>query len=136
MINGVGNKFDGGKIMFSLLTRGLAKPLKSIAAVLTYGCYKYSADSWKDVPDAKRRYEDALDRHLNAWKAGETHDIESGLHHLAHVACNILFVMWFEMNRSISLGEEPDNWFKFNDPNESTNKPVVMEINTSADYKD
>lgn len=116
MSNGIGAKFDGGKLMFSLLTRGLALPLKSIVAVLTYGAAKYSADSWKEVPDAKRRYEDAMDRHLNAWKSGETHDSESGLHHLAHAACNMLFVIYFEMNRSIQLGERQDNWFKPNDP--------------------
>ena len=117
----LGAKFDGGKLCFSLLTRGLAAPLRSVAAVLTYGKAKYSADSWKTVPDAKRRYEDALDRHLNDWKDvnASNHDDESGLHHLAHAACNIFFLMWFEMNRKLSIGEQRDNWFKPNDPSRS-----------------
>lgn len=137
--NGIGNKFDGGKLMFSLLTRGLALPLKAIAAVLTYGCQKYAADSWKDVPDAKRRYEDALDRHLNDWKAGQTHDEESGLPHLSHIACNALFLMYLYM---VYPKGEQINWFKFNDPREVMNKPdgkpipVVKDINVYDDYKD
>ena len=133
-MNSTGAKFDGGKLLFSLLTRGLALPLKSVVAVLTYGAAKYDAESWKDVPDAKRRYEDALDRHLNAWKAGETHDDESGLHHLAHAACNILFIMHFEMNRNVRLGEQPDNWFKFNDSKDIAKK--VMYPPESVSDKD
>ena len=125
--NGIGNKFDGGKLMFSLLTRGLALPLKSVAAVLTYGCYKYAADSWKEVPDAKRRYEDALDRHLNAWKSGETHDVESGLHHLSHIACNALFLMYLYM---MEHTPELINWFDFNDPRKIDKQPIGKDYHT------
>ena len=91
----LGLKYDQGKPLFSLLTRSLAVPLLRVAEVLTYGANKYKADSWQTIPNAKVRYEDALDRHLNAWKRGETHDPESGLHHLAHVATNALFLLWF-----------------------------------------
>lgn len=107
----LGAKYDSGKLRFSLLMRGLALPLKAVVAVLSYGAQKYEAESWKNVPDAKRRYEDAFDRHLNAWRSGEMHDDESGLHHLAHVACNCLFILWFEMQGTAY------NWFK---PNEIT----------------
>ena len=141
--NGIGNKFDGGKLMFSLLTRGLALPLKSVAAVLTYGFHKYSADSWKDVPDAKRRYEDALDRHLNDWKGGEICDKESGLPHLAHIACNTLFLMHLYMEDRTDLhAVDSTDWFTFNDPREVMNKPdgkpipVAEDINVYNDYKD
>lgn len=110
-MSNAGMKFDGGKLLFSCLTRGLAYPLKAVAAVLTYGAQKYAADSWQTVPDAERRYEDALDRHLNAWKMGEKFDEESGLHHLAHAACNALFLLWFQMKR------EPDMAYtRFNEP--------------------
>lgn len=95
----LGAKHDTGKLRFSLLTRGLGQQLKSIAEILTFGAKKYSADSWKYVPNAAERYEDAMDRHLNAWKSGELTDKESGLPHLAHVACNCLFLMWFEDNK-------------------------------------
>lgn len=94
---GLGAKYDTGKLLFSCLTRSLALPLRAIAAVLTYGALKYSRESWQHVPDAERRYEDALDRHLSAWKCGSQVDEESGLHHLAHAGCNILFLLWFEI---------------------------------------
>lgn len=97
-------KADKGKLLFSLLTRGLALPIRAVAAVLTYGAQKYEPESWKCVPDAARRYEDALDRHLNAWKAGESFDEESGLHHMAHIACNALFLMWFIMHEKVNQG--------------------------------
>lgn len=92
-----GRKADKGKLLFSCLTRDLAGPLRAVAAVLTYGAQKYAKNSWQSVPDAEGRYEDALDRHLNAWKMGEKFDPESGLHHLAHAACNALFLLWFQM---------------------------------------
>lgn len=111
-MNKGGLKFDEGKLLFTCLSRGLAGPLKAVAAVLTYGAQKYAADSWQGVPEAQRRYEDALERHLNAWRLGQSCDDESGLHHLAHAACNVLFLLWFEMQ-----GKD-ERFFKFNKPPE------------------
>lgn len=108
-IDTAGAKYDKGKLLFGLLTRGLALPLRSVAAVLTYGAQKYAPESWKTVPQAKERYEDALDRHLNAWKSGEEFDAESGLHHLSHVACNVLFLLWFVMQN------EPRSFTNYNE---------------------
>ena len=90
-------------------------PLRAVAAVLTYGAVKYARDSWQTVPDAKRRYEDALDRHLNAWKSGEQRDEESGMLHLAHAACNALFLLWFEIT------ENKIDVTKFNNPKGNDN---------------
>ena len=93
----IGAKFDTGKLLFSLLFKGLALPLRCIAAVLTYGAQKYAADSWQQVPNGKQRYEDALYRHQNARAIGEVYDAESGLPHRAHEACNQLFLLWFDI---------------------------------------
>ncbi|KKL55649.1 hypothetical protein LCGC14_2253250, partial [marine sediment metagenome] len=38
-------------------------------------------------------------RHLIAWKKGEEFDKDSGFTHLAHVGCNILFMMWIEESK-------------------------------------
>lgn len=111
-IQSLGAKYDGGKLLFRALTRGLALPLRAVAAVLTYGALKYKEDSWQHVPNGKARYESALDRHLNAWKAGEKCDEESGLPHLAHAACNALFLLWFE----ITDGSIEGDYTKFNAP--------------------
>jgi hypothetical protein len=52
----------------------------------------YKPNSWKEVPEAKRRYRAAMQRHENALARGETHDHESGLPHRAHIATNALFL--------------------------------------------
>ena len=84
-----GRKFDGGKLQYGLLPPlALAETVK----VLTFGAEKYEPDNWKFVPDSKRRYFDALQRHLWAYKAGEQMDPESGIHHLAHAMCCLMFL--------------------------------------------
>jgi hypothetical protein len=89
-----GRKFDGGKRMFRLLP---VAPLGLIVDVLTFGAKKYAVDNWQLVDDAPARYEDAMFRHIFAWKAGEKNDTESGLPHLAHAGCCLLFLMHFEL---------------------------------------
>ena len=90
-------KADGGKIRTSLLMTQFGKTLMSAAAVLTFGAKKYPKppldNSWRDVPEAKQRYTDALYRHLHAALVlGEKVDPESGESHFSHAICNILFL--------------------------------------------
>jgi hypothetical protein len=85
----IGRKFDGGKLMYGLLP---PLALKETVKVLTFGAQKYEPDNWQHVPDSKRRYFDALQRHLWAWKQGEQLDQESGLPHLAHAMCCLMFL--------------------------------------------
>jgi hypothetical protein len=84
-----GRKFDGGKPQYGLLP---PLALEETAKVLTFGAQKYEPDNWKFVPDSKRRYFDALQRHLWQWKAGEQNDQETGLSHLAHAMCCLMFL--------------------------------------------
>lgn len=84
-----GRKFDGGKPRYGLLP---PLAMKATAEVLTFGAEKYEPDNWKHVPESKTRYFDALERHVWAWKMGETMDPESGLHHLAHALCCLMFL--------------------------------------------
>jgi hypothetical protein len=94
----VGRKFDNEKPRY-----GLLKPasLEEMVKVLTYGAKKYSVDNWKLVPDLENRYFDAAQRHIWAFRRGETHDPESGLHHLAHAMCSLMFIL------ETNLNEEP-----------------------------
>lgn len=94
-----GEKFDTGKLPMSLLP---FESLEEISKVLDYGAKKYAPNNWQLVPDAVRRYEDALLRHFSAYKRGEEVDPESGLKHLSHMACNALFLVWFELNKNKS----------------------------------
>jgi hypothetical protein len=84
-----GRKFDGGKLQY-----GLVPPLalKATVEILTFGAEKYEPDNWKHVPDSKRRYFDAMQRHLWAWKEGEQNDPETGKNHLAHAMCCLMFL--------------------------------------------
>lgn len=85
-------KDDEGKLRWSLLPwRALAK----IVEVLEYGAGKYRAHAWVEVESAEDRYKEALLRHVAAFASGELIDPESGKSHLAHVACNALFLLHF-----------------------------------------
>lgn len=88
-----GMKFDSGKTEWSLLPW---KQVEKIVKVLEFGAKKYDKNNWQKVGNSDNRYSNATMRHLLAHMNGEKKDPESGLSHLAHAACNILFMMWFE----------------------------------------
>lgn len=86
-----GKKFDQEKPRLDLLP---VDPLEEVAKVLTLGAKKYSERNWEEGILWGRCYAAAL-RHLFSWHRGETQDPETGLNHLAHAACNILFLLEF-----------------------------------------
>lgn len=90
---GKGAKFDGGKLRYSLVP---PIAMESLADVLTFGAKKYAANSWQNVQNAEERYLDALYRHLEAYRAGESVDSDSGKSHLAHAITNVAFLLHFE----------------------------------------
>ena len=92
-----GLKYDDGKLQY-----GLIPPIatKSLAQVLTFGAAKYAPNSWQTVQDGERRYLDALYRHLEAYRTGESTDSESGLSHLAHAITNVAFLLHFEQEKA------------------------------------
>lgn len=69
------------------------------AKVRMYGLTKYpDAENWRTTP-TKEHY-DALLRHIfaandyfNSGSQSEENDLQSGLDHLAHAACNIMFLI-------------------------------------------
>lgn len=70
--------------------------IEGVGKVLTFGADKYEPNNWQKVEDAEDRYYAAALRHLIAWRKGEKTDPESGLSHLDHAACNIMFLQHFE----------------------------------------
>ena len=84
-----GMKFDTGKLQYSLIP---PETLSALAEVLTFGARKYAPNNWVLVQDGETRDLDAAFRHLEAFRSGETHDQESGLHHLAHLLTNVAFL--------------------------------------------
>ena len=91
----IGLKFDGDKPDWSLLPW---KQIETIVKVMDMGKKKYSRDNWQSVEDGKNRYSAACMRHLTAYWSGEKIDPESGISHLGHAMCCLLFMMWFEDN--------------------------------------
>ena len=88
-----GTKYDGDKLMYDLIP---AECLEELAKVLTYGAKKYAPNNWQKVDNFNSRYYSALQRHIEAWRKGEKVDAESGLHHLSHALCNVMFLLWKE----------------------------------------
>lgn len=83
-----GTKHDKGKPPMSLLDR---KWLEGTADVLAFGAQKYAAHNWRKGISYSRLADAAL-RHLMAFVDGEDTDPESGLPHLHHASCCLMFL--------------------------------------------
>lgn len=94
-----GMKYDEGKPRMDLLLVGCPRALEQVSSILTFGAEKYTDNSWRTIPNGDSRYLAALLRHLTAHAKGEGVDPESGMSHLAHAACNALFILELEMNK-------------------------------------
>lgn len=90
-------KDNSGKRLWKLLP---TKAVGLVVDVLGYGAYLaprpdgtkgYGENNWQGIPTLD--YYDAALRHLTAWKLGERLDSASGLPHLAHAACCVLFML-------------------------------------------
>lgn len=93
----LGRKFDQDKPRMELLP-----PLATleVAKVLTFGANKYEPNNWKYVPDARNRYTAGALRHIFATMAQEQLDPESGLDHLAHAICCLMFILEDRLEKS------------------------------------
>ena len=83
-----GMKFDAGKLDYTLLPWD---GVEEVVKVLEFGAAKYARDNWKKVESP--RYVAAAFRHLVAYARGERFDQETGLSHLAHACCCLLFLI-------------------------------------------
>lgn len=92
-----GKKFLEGKLQWSLFPFAAAEKIQE---VIDYGAKKYEKNNWKKVP--VEWFKDALMRHLKAYWSGEFYADDSKLSHLAHAACNLLFMIWKEQ---VEFGE-------------------------------
>jgi hypothetical protein len=83
-----GSKYDSEKAPMALLDRSW---LEETAKVLGFGARKYAAHNWRGGIEYSRLVSAAL-RHLHAFNDGEDIDPESGLSHLAHASCCLMFL--------------------------------------------
>lgn len=98
-------KFDGEKPDISQIWPGF---IFEVAKALTYGAAKYGRDNWKQCQEPER-YFAACQRHLWAFAGGETHDPESGLHHLAHAAASLMIYFWLVTNKRAAPKDGPEH---------------------------
>lgn len=85
-------KHDDGKLPLSLLP---VESLEEVAKVLKFGAEKYARNNWKKGTRWSRIVDSFL-RHVYSWMRGEDKCPETGISHLAHAACNLLFLIYFE----------------------------------------
>ena len=92
-------KHDKGKLQLTLVPREI---IRDIARVRMYGVEKYTdPDNWRKVE--VERYRDALMRHtLDYLDDPDGVDTESGLSHLAHIACNVAFLCELKKEKELN----------------------------------
>ena len=85
-------KYDDAKLAWNLLPMD---SVEDVVRILNFGAKKYDAHNWRKTGFNWTRIFNSCMRHLMAWIRGEDNDPESGLNHLAHAACNLLFLLEF-----------------------------------------
>jgi hypothetical protein len=93
-----GRKYDQEKPRYDLVPW---ECMDDVAKVLAFGSIKYEPDNWMKVKGARWRYLAAAFRHLVARARGEINDPETGLTHIAHCICCLLFLGWFDKHAEV-----------------------------------
>ena len=84
-----GNKYDTGKPAMELVP---SYPMEQLGLVLLHGKAKYAANNWRKGINVSRNLGAAL-RHIFAALRREDLDSDSGLPHLAHALCDLMFAL-------------------------------------------
>ena len=95
-------KHDTSKVRMELLPMDV---LEDVSRVLTFGAEKYDAWNWAKGMDWSRLYGACL-RHLTAWRLSDEPDPETGLSHLHHALCCLMFLSAYE-RRGIGNNDLP-----------------------------
>lgn len=91
-------KFDQEKSRVDLIPPEF---ILAVGDILRHGAKKYAPNDWKNLENAEDRYYGAAMRHLLEYRKGSKTDEESGLSHLAHAACNLAFLFYFEEQNNV-----------------------------------
>lgn len=94
-------RFNHGKPKLHLVTLDFveccSKPslIHDVAYVLEFGAKKYDEHNWRKGGSWTSTWSSGA-RHWVKYYTGETHDLESGLSHLSHLGCNLMFLLEFQ----------------------------------------
>jgi hypothetical protein len=83
--------FSSGKVQLHQLPRWV---LWQVAKVCMYGTMKYGKWNWRAGMPWSELFDSAT-RHQDDWWEGVDTDHESGLHHLDHAICDLIFLRWY-----------------------------------------
>lgn len=86
------SKHDSAKVRMELLS---PVALEELSKVLTFGAKKYASHNWRKGLVWSRLLGAAL-RHLLAFMGGQDKDPETGISHINHAMCNLMFLSEFE----------------------------------------
>lgn len=90
-----GVKHDQGKARIDLWS---ADVIEEVSKVHEFGAKKYAEYNWAEGLDYHRPFGAAM-RHLWAWWRGEENDKETGLNHLAHAMCCVMYLLHYSLNK-------------------------------------
>jgi hypothetical protein len=99
-----GTKFDGGKAPWHLLAWDA---ILLVVLVLKFGAAKYAERNWEKGISFSRCFA-AAQRHMTAWWLREDLDPETGLNHLAHAICELMFALAFVVRGRTDLDDRPE----------------------------
>ena len=97
-----GTKFDNDKDPWHLAPWDA---FRAIVSVLRHGAKKYEARNWEKGMAWSRCYAAGM-RHAVAWWQGEDKDPETGMSHLWHWGCCVVFLISFEI-RGVGSDDRP-----------------------------
>ena len=121
-----GIKYDSEKPKMNLLP---PKAIVEVAKVLTFGAEKYDAENWRKLDDLQNRYTAGALRHIFAHMDGEKLDPETGLSHMAHALCCLLFKLEIELED----GESKEEKLRETDTTEHTARDQSFESDRLVD---
>ena len=123
-----GKKYDGEKPRLYLLP---PRTLVEVGKVLTFGAAKYDEHNWKKLDNLQNRYTGAALRHIFAHMAGEELDPETGLDHLAHALCCLMF----KLEAKLENGESKEEGLRESVSGEHRESNISLEQRLS-DYEE
>lgn len=97
-----GIKYDENKLRWDLLP---FIAVEDVVKVLMLGAKKYGEYNWRGLNNQQHRIQAAIFRHMSEIMKGNIIDDESGLPHSAHVACNALFLTYFQHTKTKPIGK-------------------------------
>ena len=93
-MNAEGNRMNVGKPPWHLLPWDA---VEEVVRVIDFGAKKYNPRGWEEKPLSWVETCASMTRHTVRFLFGEDRDPETGLHHMAHAACNALFLVAYSL---------------------------------------